>query len=226
MEYSPLVSASGVQCNSRRFYKKGRVKKKVLPRPEGEDFCLDVQPTVGKCPRFRWGFALVCLPSSGVHLSVVTAPIESGNWASATGLLECQPWFYRRLVAYRYLWLSRRHNVKWVTRCRSTQGRSHGLILHLDRASREPDRPPSEGNHRRWKGQLPETLKRLADAIVGRRNSLLSSVVSVIAAIFRARWDGPSSAAFLFQPEPHRNQRSSPGECSPRAAPLNRFFRS
>jgi len=30
-------------------------------------------------------------------------------------------------------------------------------------------------NHRRWKGQLPETLKRLADAIVGRRNSLLSS---------------------------------------------------
>ena len=30
-------------------------------------------------------------------------------------------------------------------------------------------------NHRRWEGLLPETLKRLADAIVGRRNLLLSS---------------------------------------------------
>ena len=30
-------------------------------------------------------------------------------------------------------------------------------------------------NRRRWKGLLPETLKRLADAIVWRRNSLLSS---------------------------------------------------
>jgi hypothetical protein len=30
-------------------------------------------------------------------------------------------------------------------------------------------------NHRRWKGLLPETLKLLADAIVWRRNLLLSS---------------------------------------------------
>jgi hypothetical protein len=38
----------------------------------------------------------------------------------------------------------------------------------------EPERPPPE-KILRWKGLLPETLKLLADAIVWRRNLLLSS---------------------------------------------------
>ena len=36
-------------------------------------------------------------------------------------------------------------------------------------------RPTTRENPLRWKGLLPETLKRLADAIVWRRNLLLSS---------------------------------------------------
>jgi hypothetical protein len=45
---------------------------------------------------------------------------------------------------------------------------------HLEPSVSRTDRPPPE-NCRRWKGLLPETLKRLADAIVWRRNLLLSS---------------------------------------------------
>jgi len=36
---------------------------------------------------------------------VVTTPISLKTW-QATWYWECQPWFYRRLVAYRYFWLS------------------------------------------------------------------------------------------------------------------------
>ena len=45
---------------------------------------------------------------------------------------------------------------------------------HLEPSVSRTDRPPPE-NRRRWKGLLPETLKRLADAIVWRRNLFLSS---------------------------------------------------
>ena len=46
---------------------------------------------------------------------------------------------------------------------------------HLDRASREPDRPPPERIAGDGKASSSETLKLLADAIVWRRNPLLSS---------------------------------------------------
>jgi hypothetical protein len=43
-------------------------------------------------------------------------------------------------------------------------------------------------NHRRWKGLLPEMLKRLADAIVGASKlTPFFQMVKVIAAIFLAR---------------------------------------
>ena len=39
------------------------VKKKILPRPEARDLCLEIQPTDCECPRFRRrGFALAFLP--------------------------------------------------------------------------------------------------------------------------------------------------------------------
>jgi len=81
------------------------VKKKVLPRPEARRFGLESSPLSVSAPRLRSkGFALACLPFCG-FISVVTTPIESRT-GQADLVLECQPWFYRRLVAYRYFWLS------------------------------------------------------------------------------------------------------------------------
>ena len=45
---------------------------------------------------------------------------------------------------------------------------------HLEPSVSRTDRPPPK-NRRRWRGLLPEMLKRLADAIFWRRNLLLSS---------------------------------------------------
>src|ERR1700678_1742374 len=55
---------------------------------------------------------------------------------------------------------------------------------HLEPSVSRTDRPPPERIAGDGKGLLPETLKRLADAIVWRRNLLLSST-SVLAAVVR-----------------------------------------
>ena len=67
----------------------------------------------------------------------------------------------------------RGHSVITVTRCRSTQGRTSYLILPSNRASQEPNRP----DHHLDDGtsSLPETLKLLADVVLWRRSTLLSS---------------------------------------------------
>jgi hypothetical protein len=66
----------------------------------------------------------------------------------------------------------RGHSVITVTRCRSTQGRTSYLILTLEPSiSRiEPTTTRDDGTD-----SLPETLKLLADVILGRRSTLLSS---------------------------------------------------
>jgi hypothetical protein len=82
------------------------VKKKSSASTGGEKIlCLDVQPTAVSVPpdwieRFCSG--LFAIPV--VHLPMVTTPIESGNLASESWCLQCPPWFYRRLEAYRYFW--------------------------------------------------------------------------------------------------------------------------
>jgi len=82
------------------------VKKKSSASTGGrEDLCLDVQPTGVSVPpdsieRFCSG--VFAMPV--VHLTMVTTPIESGNLASESWCLQCPPWFYRRLEAYRYFW--------------------------------------------------------------------------------------------------------------------------
>jgi hypothetical protein len=83
------------------------VKKKSSASTGGrEGFCLEIQPTAVSVPpdsleRFCSG--PVCHPC-GVHLPMVTTPIESGNLASESWCLQGPPWFYRRLEAYRYFW--------------------------------------------------------------------------------------------------------------------------
>ena len=54
------------------------VKKKVFPRPEGEILFSRSSPLTVSAPAFGPGALLwfVC-PSCGVHLSLVTTPIES-----------------------------------------------------------------------------------------------------------------------------------------------------
>jgi hypothetical protein len=55
------------------------VKKKAPPRLEEKIFCLEIQPTVCKCPSIaveRFCSGLFFLPMD-VHLPVVTTPIES-----------------------------------------------------------------------------------------------------------------------------------------------------
>src|SRR6516162_11523153 len=66
----------------------------------------------------------------------------------------------------------RGHSVRTVTRCRSTRGRTIYLILPSNRASQELNRPPPRDD---GTSSLPETLKLLADVIVWRRSTLLSS---------------------------------------------------
>ena len=153
------------------------VKKKVLPRPEVEKiFVSRSSPLSVSAPRFRSrGFALACLPFPWVSSSGGDDANRVLRTWQADLVLECQPWFYRRLVAYRYFWLS-----EAAYRVMGDSVPKHTGPISLTDTHLEPSvsrtRPTTIGeNHRRWKGLLPETLKRLADAIVWRRNLLLSS---------------------------------------------------
>src|SRR6266436_5790525 len=82
------------------------VKKKSSASTGGrEDLCLDVQPTgVSVPPDSIERFCSGVFSMPVVHLTMVTTPIESGNLASESWCLQCPPWFYRRLEAYRYFW--------------------------------------------------------------------------------------------------------------------------
>ena len=77
------------------------VKKKDPPRPEARLF-LEIQPTV------------VSLPWRGCWLSMRLSFSAAGDdavefeRAASELVLPRQPWFYPRLVAYGYFWLSQR----------------------------------------------------------------------------------------------------------------------
>jgi hypothetical protein len=87
------------------FYKKGCQEKSSASTGGREGFGLEIQPTAVSVPpdsleRFCSGLFAIRV----VHLLMVTTPIESGNLASESWCLQCPPWFYRRLEAYRYFW--------------------------------------------------------------------------------------------------------------------------
>ena len=80
---------------------KREVKKKVLPRPEARCF-LEIQPTVVSLLwRSCWLSILLSFSADGDDA------VEFERAASEL-VLERQPWFYPRLVAYGYFWLSER----------------------------------------------------------------------------------------------------------------------
>jgi hypothetical protein len=87
-----------------------------------------------------------------------------------TLVVECQPWFYRRLVAYRYFWLSEAAYRVMGDSVPKHTGPISLTDTHLEPSVSRTRPTTTRENHRRWEGLLPETLKRLADAIVGRRN--------------------------------------------------------
>jgi hypothetical protein len=77
------------------------VKKKALPRPEARLF-LEIQPTVVSLLwRSCWLSILLSFSADGDDA------VEFERAASEL-VLQRQPWFYPRLVAYGYFWLSER----------------------------------------------------------------------------------------------------------------------
>ena len=78
-------------------------RKKAPPRPEGEIFSRDpAHCSFATVEKFGWLSILV-----GVSLLMVAMP-SSSKERQASWLLRRQPWFYARLVAYGYFWLSER----------------------------------------------------------------------------------------------------------------------
>jgi hypothetical protein len=86
------------------FYKKG-CQEKSSPSTGKRDSFSRSSPLSVSAPDFAEGFALASLP----FLWVSSFGGEDANRVLKLGkhtlVLECQPWFYRRLVAYRYFWL-------------------------------------------------------------------------------------------------------------------------
>jgi hypothetical protein len=95
----PLTGYSeGIVVNSyythhpvNEFYKKRCQEKTSASTGGREDSCLEIQPTAVSVPpdspeRFCSG--LFAIPV-GVHLAMVTTPIESGNLASESWCLQC-----------------------------------------------------------------------------------------------------------------------------------------
>ena len=84
----------------------GDVNKKTSPSAGSREiFCLDIQPTLQICPSIaREGLLWLALPFPRFIFRVVIAPVDSSDLASDS--IPWQPWFYPRLVAYRYFWFS------------------------------------------------------------------------------------------------------------------------
>jgi len=80
---------------------KRNVKKKAPPRPEPR-FFLEIQPTRSFAPLEKFGF----VAHSGKFPLLMVAMASSWRERQAKLVLQRQPWFYPRLVAYGYFWLS------------------------------------------------------------------------------------------------------------------------
>jgi hypothetical protein len=77
-------------------------RKKLLPRPEWS-FFLDIQPTVVFSSVEKVGSLSVLMSFSADDDDAVEFERAASELA-----LQRQPWFYPRLVAYGYFWLSKR----------------------------------------------------------------------------------------------------------------------
>src|SRR6516225_5523879 len=146
--------------------------KKLLLRPVVEKFFVSVSS-----PLFADGSRLFERFFSGLLFRSFDFILE---WSQRPPILETwqairfswQPWFYPRLVAYRYFWFSEgalRENGDSVPK--------HTGSDHLSDTPLEPSVSRTEPTTTQEDGtsSLPETLKLLADVILWRRNTLLSS---------------------------------------------------
>jgi hypothetical protein len=86
------------------FYKKECQEKSSASTGGREDFGLEIQPTAVSAPDSLERFCSGLFAIRVVHLLMVMTAIESGNLASESWCLQCLPWFYRRLEAYRHFW--------------------------------------------------------------------------------------------------------------------------
>jgi hypothetical protein len=77
-------------------------RKKLLPRPEWR-FFLEIQPTVVFSSREKFGSFWFLMSFSTDDDDAVEFERAASEW-----VLQRQPWFYPRLVAYGYFWLSER----------------------------------------------------------------------------------------------------------------------
>ena len=84
------------------FYKKG-CQEKSSPSTGGENFFLEIQPTVVSLPWRSLAF-LSILVTFSADRDAARRALESSKRDGASW----QPWFYPRLVAYGYFWLSER----------------------------------------------------------------------------------------------------------------------
>src|SRR5579859_2694651 len=129
------------------------VKKKAPPRPEARFLSRDP----AHC-------SFILLEKIGLLSILVSfsvdgdAAVESERAASETGCFRGNHGSIRGSWPMAISGYPRGHNVIWVTRCQSTRGRSHGLMLLSNRASPEPNCPPRE--------RIPET-----ESLLHRRGS-------------------------------------------------------
>ena len=91
-------------------------------------------------------------------------------------VVRCQPWFYLRLVAYSFFWLSEgAYGLSRDSGCsKHTLRLTRYWMLTLE-PERPKNRPATARNESRESGDPDQTLKLLAASDVQRRNVLLSS---------------------------------------------------
>ena len=126
--YGPDYSQVTAQSYKRGCPIKGDVKRNITPLARCRRcFRLGIQPRcLNRHPRGASSLAPACgpgsllpprrrgsLPSLQSHFNVVTAPFGSRDW-QAGRWQSCQPWSYRRLVAFSFLRSSKCEVVKNV----------------------------------------------------------------------------------------------------------------
>ncbi len=119
-------------------------------------------------------FALDDLPSL-CSLPVATTPFESWRRSKRAWCVRGNHGSIRGSRPIAISDYPRRHSVKMVTRCRSTCGPAHRLILTLESSASRTQPTTTRENHQRWQSRFPEMLKLLADLIAWRRSPPLSS---------------------------------------------------
>ena len=172
-----------------------------------------LRPRLGRAEKFF----VPSSPCVGVSIRDFPFSADSSRWRDdVLGLLtltssvvvRCQPWFYLRLEAYSFFWLSEEAYGLPRDFVPEHAGPTRLWILTLEPERLKNRRTTARDVIQRWKGSQP-TLKLLVVSDVQRRNALLSSRPAKRSPRFSAPALGaPSVVLALWQ----RAQRRSPGK--------------